>query len=241
MNDMITHDWMEHQTSVRQSESCNKILEKCSSSIYFRKMQNEVELIAVAPEVESAPVEPTPVVVEEEIKNDAPIVVEHKINEKKPVEAEIVATAPNNEWANVESFAGASFSNTTQNIANTIIGAGILSIAFSIMKAGVLGSIILIIAVLVPSILTSYYLSVATIYTNEFIYGDIGTKLCNKTVGICSNITQVLLDFGINVAYMNVFFNQIVDISNELFSLDLTKYKIVRYTIYNIQYKIYNS
>ena len=198
-------------------------------------MNSEVELTVVAPVDEYVSAEPAPVVVEEtRAENDvSPVGDDKEIKEKKPVEAEIVATAPTNEWTNVESFAGASFINSTQNIANTVIGAGILSIAFSIMKAGVFGSVILIIAVLIPSIMTSYYLSVATIYTNEFIYGDIGTKLCNKTVGICSNITQVLLDFGINVAYMNVFFNQIMDISNELFNLDLTKYKIVRYMIYN--------
>ena len=190
-------------------------------------MQNNVELIAVPATEKSGPEETTTVnVVDEKTENDVSPNTEEEKKEIKP-EVDVSEPTPSKEWTNAESFSGASFFSTTQNIANTVIGAGILSIAFSIMKAGVAGSVILIIAVLIPSIMTSYYLSVATIYTNEFIYGDIGTKLCNKFVGVCANITQVLLDFGINVAYMNVFFNQIMDISNELFGLDLTKYKIV--------------
>ena len=190
-------------------------------------MQSEVELTVVPVTDQTVPAEPIVVsVVEKKSVNDASPKTEEEKKEAEPAVDASEAT-PNKEWTNAESFSGASFFSTIQNIANTVIGAGILSIAFSIMKAGVAGSIILIIAVLIPSIMTSYYLSVATIYTNEFIYGDIGSRLCNKFVGVCANITQVLLDFGINVAYMNVFFNQIIDISNELFGLDLTKYKIV--------------
>ena len=190
-------------------------------------MQNEVELAVVPVTDQSVHAEPIAVnVVENTSVNDVSPKTEEEKKEIMPA-ADGSESTPNKEWTNAESFSGASFFSTIQNIANTVIGAGILSIAFSIMKAGVAGSILLIIAVLIPSIMTSYYLAVATIYTNEFIYGDIGSRLCNKFVGLCANITQVLLDFGINVAYMNVFFNQIMDISNELFGVDLTKYKIV--------------
>ena len=130
-------------------------------------------------------------------------------------------------WQNPESFANSSFFTSVMNIINTVIGAGILSIAFSIMKAGVFGSIFLIIVILIPSILTSYYLSVASVYSNESNYGDIGTKLCGKTVGLCANFSQVLIDFGIDVAYMNVFFSQVMDIIKEVFKIDLDAHKTV--------------
>ena len=122
-------------------------------------------------------------------------------------------------WDNPHSFEGASFGSTVVNIVNTVIGAGVLSIAFSIRQAGILGSIILIILVLIPSYITTYYLASATVYTNESIYGRVGEKLCNKAVGVLSDFTLVLLDFGIDVAYMNVLFKQIVDICTELFNI----------------------
>ena len=186
--------------------------------VYF--MQNEVELTAVAPaepvQTEAQPVETTPEMVEQPAQI-------------QPVEGvtEAPIAVPSKEWTNVESFAEASFMSSVINIINTVIGAGILSIAFSIMRAGVFGSSLLILVILLPSLLTSYYLSVATVYTGEAIYGDVGTKLCNKFVGISTNITQVLLDFGIDIAYMMVLFNQIVDIARELFGVELSEYKTV--------------
>lgn len=67
----------------------------------------------------------------------------------------------------MDSFKGATFNSTVINIINTIVGAGVLSIAYSIMKGGVIGSILLIIAVFIPSIFTAYYLSAATLYTGK--------------------------------------------------------------------------
>lgn len=120
-------------------------------------------------------------------------------------------------WENPETFKGASFRSTIVNIINTVIGAGILSIAYSIMLAGVAGSVILIILVLIPSLITSYYLSCATVYTNESVYGIVGTKLSNKIVGALADFSNCLLYFGIDIAYMNVLFQQVVDIGSEVF------------------------
>lgn len=120
-------------------------------------------------------------------------------------------------WKNPETFKGASFRSTIVNLINTVIGAGILSIAYSIRLAGVAGSIILILVVLIPSLITSYYLSCATVYTNESVYGVVGTKLSNKVVGALADFSNVLLYFGIDIAYMNVLFQQVVDIGTEVF------------------------
>ena len=179
--------------------------------------------------------------VEVSVEKTMPPVTEEKIaspvTEEKTVEQNNVAvpdfikteTVAAPKWENPQSFEGASFNSTVVNIVNTVIGAGVLSIAFSIRQAGILGSIILIILVLIPSYITTYYLATATVYTNESIYGMVGKKLCNKTVGVLSDFTLVLLDFGIDIAYMNVLFSQIVAICSELFNIGdfMTKYKTV--------------
>ena len=186
-------------------------------------MQNEVELTTTNP-TEPTQAQTQPVAVPPAIPAEAPqpVVVVKDNAAAEPV------TAPSKEWTNAESFAGASFMSSIINTINTVIGAGILSIAFSIKNAGVLGSILLIIVIVIPSLITSYYLSVATSYTGEEVYGDIGTKLYNKAVGIFTNVTQILLDFGIDVAYMMVLFNQIIDIAKELFDLNkIADYKTV--------------
>ena len=193
-------------------------------------MQNEVELTATNPTEPPQP-ETQPVAVSPAIPTETPqpVVVE----KKKAAEP---SNEPSKGWDNVDSFANAnaSFMSTIINTTNTVIGAGILSIAFSIKNAGVLGSILLIAIVLIPSLITSYYLSVATVYTKEEVYGDIGTKLYNKAVGIFTNVTQILLDFGIDVAYMMVLFNQIIDITRELFDIELIDHKIVSNNTFNI-------
>lgn len=172
-------------------------------------MQQNVELVTVT----KAPIES-----QQDAKPiDTPVKEEEKVEEP--------GVQPTPEWKNVGTFTGATFNSTVINIINTIIGAGVLSIAYSIMKAGVLGSVLMIIAVFVPSVFTAYYLSVTSIYTNEAIYGSVGTKLCNKLIGGLSDFSLILLDFGIDVAYMNVLFNQVIDILKELFNVDLSNYK----------------
>ena len=188
-------------------------------------MQNGVELTTTNPtEPTQAQIQPVTVPLAIPTEAPQPVVV---VKDKTAVEP---VAAPSKEWGNVDTFANAnaSFMSTVINTTNTVIGAGILSIAFSIKNAGVLGSILLIAIVLIPSLIPSYYLSVATVYMGEEVYGDIGTKLYNKTVGICTNVTQILLDFGIDVAYMMVLFNQIIDIAKELFDLNkIADYKTV--------------
>ena len=89
-------------------------------------------------------------------------------------------------WDNPHSFEGASFGSTVVNIVNTVIGAGVLSIAFSIRQAGILGSIILIILVLIPSYITTYYLASATVYTNEYM-----NVLFKQIVDICTELFNI--------------------------------------------------
>ena len=122
------------------------------------------------------------------------------------------------EWKNADSFTGASFISSIINTINTVIGAAIISIAYSIRISGVWGAIVMVIVVLVPSLITSYYMSCATLYSNEDIYGKIGKRLVNNAVGILADISLVILDLGIDVAYMNVLFNQIEAIGKDVFN-----------------------
>ena len=122
------------------------------------------------------------------------------------------------EWKDPESIIGSSFISTVINTINTVIGAAIISIAYSIRISGVWGAIVMVIVVLVPSLITSYYMSCATLYSNEDIYGKIGKRLVNNAVGILADISLVILDLGIDVAYMNVLFNQIEAIGKDVFN-----------------------
>ena len=124
------------------------------------------------------------------------------------------------EWKDPESIIGSSFISTVINTINTVIGAAIISIAYSISISGVWGALVLLIAVLVPSLLTSYYMSCATLYSNEDIYGKIGKRLVNNAVGILADISLVILDFGIDVAYMNIGFNQIEAMGKDVFNAE---------------------
>ena len=78
----------------------------------------------------------------------------------------------------------------------------------------------MVIVVLVPSLITSYYMSCATLYSNEDIYGKIGRRLVNNAVGILADISLVILDFGIDVAYMNIGFNQIEAMGKDVFNAE---------------------
>ena len=124
------------------------------------------------------------------------------------------------EWKNADSFTGASLLSTVINTINTVIGAAIISIAYSIRISGVWGAIVMVIVVLVPSLITSYYMSCATLYSNEDIYGKIGRRLVNNAVGILADISLVILDFGIDVAYMNIGFNQIEAMGKDVFNAE---------------------
>ena len=124
------------------------------------------------------------------------------------------------EWKNADSFTGASLLSTVINTINTVIGAAIISIAYSIRISGVWGAIVMVIVVLVPSLITSYYMSCATLYSNEDIYGKIGKRLVNNAVGILADISLVILDFGIDVAYMNIGFNQIEAMGKDVFNAE---------------------
>ena len=110
--------------------------------------------------------------------------------------------------------------STVINTINTVIGAAIISIAYSISISGVWGAIVMVIVVLVPSLITSYYMSCATLYSNEDIYGKIGKRLVNNVVGVLADISLVILDFGIDVAYMNIGFNQIEAMGKDVFNAE---------------------
>lgn len=116
-----------------------------------------------------------------------------------------------NEWENVQTFHDASFNSTVINIVNTVIGAGILSMGYCIRQGGLIGSVILILIVLIPSQVTVNYCSIASLYTGCGVYGQLGGKLYNKRVGTLVDIFVVLLTLGVTTAYMSILFEQLSD------------------------------
>ena len=124
---------------------------------------------------------------------------------------DVKVETPTKEWTNVDSFKGASFNSTIINIVNTVIGAGVLSMGFCVRQGGLLGSVLLILAVVIPSQFTLYYCSAASLYTGTGVYGLLGKKLFNQAVGVLSDIFVILLSFGVCSAYMGITFQQTSD------------------------------
>ena len=145
-----------------------------------------------------------------------------------------------NEWTNASTFKGASFNSSIINTINTVVGAAIISISYSIQISGVWGALILLSIIMVPSLLTTYYIACATLYTKEDIYGVIGTKLTNKTVGVLCNICVIVLHLGIDIAYMNIGFNQIEAMGRDIFNQGefFSKHKVVGSVIFIISHSI---
>ena len=171
------------------------------------------------PETTTAVAENTDVV--QTVSSDPKADVEEKVaeNANDNVEEKKEGDVDAKEWSNVSTFKGASFSSSIINTINTVVGAAIISISYSIQISGVWGALILLSIILVPSLLTIYYLACATLYTKEDIYGVIATKLTNTTVGVLCNICVVVIHLGIDIAYMNIGFNQIEAMGRDIFNM----------------------
>ena len=113
-----------------------------------------------------------------------------------------------NEYRNT----GATFQSTFINVMNTIIGAGILSIPYSIHGTGLIGSFLLLVVACLFSICGAYFLIVAAVYTKKDSYGDIGQILYGTTIRTISIITLILYEVGVSTAYSVILFEQVLDL-----------------------------
>ena len=106
----------------------------------------------------------------------------------------------------------ATFTSTSVNAINTIIGAGILSIPLTIHNTGIVGSFFLLLTSLALSLCGAYYLIVASHYTKKDTYGEIANLLYGKGVKIVGNMTIIVYELGVSTAYFVILFEQALDL-----------------------------
>lgn len=106
----------------------------------------------------------------------------------------------------------ASFSSCVFNVANQIIGAGILTIPYSIHGAGVYGSALMLLLSFVLSLLSAHYLTIASEYTRKDTYGGISSVLCRPWVSVFSDVSLTFFNFGTSVSYAIILYDQVDDL-----------------------------
>ena len=107
---------------------------------------------------------------------------------------------------------GATFTSTSINAINTIIGAGILSIPLTIHNTGIVGSFFLLLSSLVLSLCGAFYLIVASHYTKKDTFGEIANLLYGKGARIVGNMTIIVYELGVSTAYFVILFEQALDL-----------------------------
>ena len=101
---------------------------------------------------------------------------------------------------------GATLMSSMTNMVNSIIGAGVLSIPSTVRKAGIVGSFILLSLSLYLSLEGAHMLSDTSVYTKEDSYGSIGKKVGVAAAGLIGDISMIVFDLGISVAYLLILF-----------------------------------
>lgn len=107
---------------------------------------------------------------------------------------------------------GATLMSSMTNMVNSIIGAGVLSIPSTVRKAGIVGSFILLSLSLYLSLEGAHMLSDTSVYTKEDSYGSIGKKVGVAAAGLIGDISMIVFDLGISVAYLLILFQQTIDL-----------------------------
>lgn len=127
-----------------------------------------------------------------------------------PLNAPTPITTPTKETQ--ENAGIASFSSCVFNVANQIIGAGILTIPYSIHGAGIYGSALMLLLSFVLSLLSAHYLTIASEYTHKDTYGGISSVLCRPWVSVFSDVSLTFFNFGTSVSYFIILYDQVDDL-----------------------------
>ncbi len=150
----------------------------------------------------------TPVAVVEENKAD---MNDNSISEKSEVKVPETNTEV---FYMTTQESGATLMSSVINMMNSIVGAGVLSIPNTVKKAGIIGSFLLLSISLYLSLEGAHMLSCTAVYTKEDSYGTIGKKLTKAWVGLIGDFAVILFDMGVSVAYLIIFFQQVIDLLN---------------------------
>jgi len=104
----------------------------------------------------------------------------------------------------------ASLPSSIFNLANSIIGAGVLTLPYALRETGLLlGSMLLLVFALLSAISLSY-LDVATRLTNTRTYGALGQYVYNsKRMFTLVNCVESLYSYGACVGYMSIIISEL--------------------------------
>ena len=175
-------------------------------------MDNNDKPVVVTVENSTSPVTELPPV-------SMPVVEEKKpdeVNETSVMEKnELTTPTPGEEVFYMSTQEdGATLTSSITNMINSIIGAGVLSIPNTVRKAGLLGSFILLFVCLYLSLEGAHMLSDASVYTKQDSYGTVATRLGIHKVGVVGDIAMIVFDLGVSVAYLIIFFQQMIDLAH---------------------------
>lgn len=114
----------------------------------------------------------------------------------------------------------ASMTSSILNVANQIIGAGILTIPYTIHGTGIYGSMIMLIFSFGMSLLSAHFLAVAADYTHRDTYGGIATVLFSSSLAWFSDLSLTLFNFGTSISYSIILYDQVDDLLHIWLGID---------------------
>ena len=114
----------------------------------------------------------------------------------------------------------AGMTSSILNVANQIIGAGILTIPYMVHETGVYGSLIMLLFSFGLSLLSAHFLAIAADYTHKDTYGGIATELFNSFLAWFSDLALTVFNFGTSVSYSIILYDQLDDLLLVWFGLD---------------------
>ena len=115
----------------------------------------------------------------------------------------------------------AGMTSSILNVANQIIGAGILTIPYMVHETGVYGSLIMLIFSFALSLLSAHFLAIAADYTHQDTYGGIATDLFNSSLAWFSDLALTVFNFGTSVSYSIILYDQLDDLLHLWFGIDV--------------------
>jgi amino acid permease len=103
-----------------------------------------------------------------------------------------------------EQTKGSTLAGTIFNLANTVIGAGILALPYSMQLAGVVPGLCVLIAVASVADLSIWMLLCAVDFTQQRDFGDVGKVLFGRWLGVLVDLSLFLVNVGLCTSYIEI-------------------------------------
>ena len=125
----------------------------------------------------------------------------------KPAALRRMVTAPLGSYRKLspeEQTKGSTLAGTIFNLANTVIGAGILALPYSMQLAGVVPGLCVLIAVASVADLSIWMLLCAVDFTQQRDFGDVGKVLFGRWLGVLVDLSLFLVNVGLCTSYIEI-------------------------------------